>query len=70
MLSTISIRKIEQSFHHFAELLHNEIIKTNGANHYKIPHMNKAALEQLGQLPVSLAVTEDADIIWGVEAEE
>ena len=40
------------------------------SNHYKIPHMNNAALERLGQLPVSLAVTEDADIIWGAEAED
>ena len=48
----------------------NEIITTDGGNHYKIPHMNKAALERLGQMPVSLAVTEDADIIWGAEADE
>ena len=32
--------------------------------------MNKAALERLGQMPVSLEVTEDADIIWGAEADE
>ena len=32
--------------------------------------MNKAALERLGQLPLSLAVTEEAVYIWGVEADE
>jgi hypothetical protein len=45
----------------------NEIINCDGGNQYKIPHMNKERLERLGQLPVSLAVTEDAQYMWGAE---
>jgi hypothetical protein len=38
----------------------NEIIEDKGDNKYKIPHMNKARLERLNQLPISLAVTQEA----------
>ena len=45
----------------------NEIIDCDGGNQHKIPHMNKDRLERLGQLPVSLEVTEDAEYVWGAE---
>ena len=38
----------------------NEIIEEKGDNKYKIPHTNKARLERLNQLPISLAVTQEA----------
>jgi hypothetical protein len=38
----------------------NEIIEEKGENKYKIPHMNKARLERLNQLPISLPVTQEA----------
>jgi hypothetical protein len=38
----------------------NEIIEDKGDNKYKIPHMNKVRLERLNQLPISLAVTQEA----------
>jgi hypothetical protein len=38
----------------------NEIIEDKGDNKYKIPHMNKARLERLNQLPIYLAVTQEA----------
>jgi hypothetical protein len=38
----------------------NEIIDERGDNKYKIPHMNKERLERLNQLPVSIAVTQEA----------
>ena len=34
----------------------NEIIKHNGGNKYKTPHMNKAKLEREGRLPVTIPV--------------
>ena len=39
----------------------NEIIKCNGGNDYKIPHMNKDGLESQGELPLVLPVTADLD---------
>ena len=48
----------------------NQIIECDGGNKYKIPHMNKDRLVRLGQLPVSLAVTEDAEMMWGDDEEE
>jgi hypothetical protein len=38
----------------------NKIIEEKGDNKYKIPHMNKERLERLNQLPVSIAVTQEA----------
>ena len=38
----------------------NEIIKSNGGNQYKLPHMNKDKLEREGRLPRVLDVTEEA----------
>jgi hypothetical protein len=38
----------------------NKIIDDRGDNKYKIPHMNKARLERLNQLPLSFAVTQEA----------
>jgi len=38
----------------------NEIIKCNGHNNYKIPHMNKDRLERLNRLPTVLDVCEEA----------
>jgi hypothetical protein len=38
----------------------NEIIRCNGDNDYKLPHMNKASLEQQDKLPTTLEVTEHA----------
>jgi hypothetical protein len=35
----------------------NEIIEEKGDNKYKIPHMNKARLERLNQLPISCCNT-------------
>ena len=39
----------------------NEIIKIDGCNHYKIPHMNKESLERTNTLPDVLSVTEQAE---------
>jgi hypothetical protein len=36
----------------------DEVIKFKGNNKYKIRHMNKAKLKQLGQLPMVLPVTD------------
>jgi hypothetical protein len=36
------------------------IIEQRGDNMYKIPHMNKERLERLNQLPISIAVTQEA----------
>jgi hypothetical protein len=39
----------------------SEIIGEKGDNKYKIPHMNnKARLERLNKLPISVAVTQEA----------
>jgi hypothetical protein len=38
----------------------NEIIRCNGDNDFKIPHMNKAVLERQDKLPTTLEVTEHA----------
>ena len=38
----------------------NEIIKCNGHNTYKIPHMNKERLERNNRLPLTLDVCEEA----------
>ena len=38
----------------------NKIIEEKGDNKYKIPHMNKERLERLNQLPISIAVTQEA----------
>lgn len=38
----------------------NQIIDHGGDNNYKIPHMGKLALERVGQLPVTLPVTDTA----------
>jgi hypothetical protein len=38
----------------------NKIIEEKGDNKYIIPHMNKERLERLNQLPVSIAVTQEA----------
>jgi hypothetical protein len=38
----------------------NEIIKHNGDNDYKIPHMGKDRLERIGQLPITIPVCDDA----------
>jgi hypothetical protein len=32
-----------------------EVMKDNGGNKYKIPHMNKESLEAVGMLPESLS---------------
>jgi len=37
----------------------NEIIKCNGHNNYKIPHMNKDKLERTNRLPLTLEVCEE-----------
>lgn len=39
----------------------NLIIEDRGDNKYKTPHMNKDRLERLGQLPISIPVTQDAN---------
>ena len=38
----------------------NEILKDNGGNNYKIPHLSKAKLEREGRLPWVLEVNKDA----------
>jgi hypothetical protein len=38
----------------------NKIIEEKGDNKYKLPHMNKERLERLNQLPISVAVTQEA----------
>jgi hypothetical protein len=38
----------------------NKIIEEKGDNKYKIPHMKKERLERLNQLPISIAVTQEA----------
>jgi hypothetical protein len=38
----------------------NKIIEEKGDNKYKLPHMNKERLERLNQLPISIAVTQEA----------
>jgi hypothetical protein len=38
----------------------NKIIEEKGDNKYKIPHTNKERLERLNQLPISIAVTQEA----------
>jgi hypothetical protein len=38
----------------------NMIVEQRGDNQYKIPHMNKERLERLNQLPISIAVTQEA----------
>ena len=38
----------------------NEIIKSNGGNQYKLPHINKEKLEREGRLPRVLDLTEEA----------
>ena len=38
----------------------NEIIKSNGGNQYKIPHMGKEKLEKENRLPKALPVCEEA----------
>jgi len=42
----------------------NMILERDGDNQYKIPHMNKDKLEREGNLPVSIAVTVDAEEHW------
>jgi len=42
----------------------NMILECDGDNKYKIPHMNKDKMEREGNLPVSIAVTVDADGHW------
>jgi hypothetical protein len=38
----------------------NKIVEEKGDSKYKIPHMNKERLERLNQLPISIAVTQEA----------
>ena len=38
----------------------NEILKDNGGNDYKLPHINKAQLERNGELPSSIHIAEEA----------
>jgi hypothetical protein len=35
----------------------DEVIKANGGNEYKLPHMNKERLEREGRLPVAVHCT-------------
>jgi hypothetical protein len=61
---------IESSFHDFAEQhLHErgEIINCGGGKQDKIPLVNEDWLEQSGQFPVSLAITEEAEHAWGAK---
>ena len=39
----------------------NEIIDCHGDNTYKIPHIGKSRLERVGQLPLTIEVTKQAD---------
>jgi hypothetical protein len=38
----------------------NEIIESRGDNDYKLPHIGKARLERLNQLPVLVEVSDEA----------
>jgi hypothetical protein len=41
----------------------DEIIKSGGANDYKIPHMGKAKLERRNELPTVLRVSDEAKMM-------
>ncbi|XP_058784796.1 uncharacterized protein LOC131659654 [Vicia villosa] len=59
------VRAVVESFENFSSMKSNhifvtlqlcmiEIMKANGSNKYKIPHLNKQRLEREGQLPVQM----------------
>jgi hypothetical protein len=48
----------------------NEIIENHGNNDYKIPHMAKQRLERMGQLPISLEVTNQAMVVLGQQQQQ
>ena len=39
-----------------------EIVKVNGGNNCKLPHMNKACLERENRLPITLNVAEEVEM--------
>ena len=49
---------------------YDEIIKCEGDNMYKIPHLNKVKLERLGQLPTVITVSAAAKLKLEETAEE